>query len=274
MIDGDAPQASLPQLVDAAVAGVRHDRPGAAVALDEVRRHASGPHVLAGSVGFGSLEDALVDQLDGGDQPVLVVALLPVLLEGPGGLGVPAGQLEELAHLLHRDAAGHFAGRVAAHSVEHREEAFRREREEAVLVVVPLHPDVGPGGVQDAHGALDRSPRVDDCASRREAAGSGLTDAAGIGYGAGMAVTPAVMVTVKGEKGYAQAIRAAGHAWTSDEPTARDGSWEASRSAALCSPARKGGRGSSGRSDWRRRSRTSRRRSSPRSPTGRRSPNW
>ncbi len=54
--------------------------------------------------------------------------------------------------------------------------------------------------------------------------GSGLTDAAGIGYGAGMAETPAVMVTVKGEKGYAQAIRAAGHAWTSDEPPARGGS--------------------------------------------------
>ena len=50
-----------------------------------------------------------------------------------------------------------------------------------------------------------------------------MTGAARIGYGRGMAETPTLQVTVEGEKGYAQSIRAGGHTWTSDEPVARGG---------------------------------------------------
>jgi len=121
--------------------------------VDEVKRDAGGAHVLLGAVLLAGLHDPRVAQLDGGDQPVLVVAARAVVLERPGRLRVLAGQLEELLHLAHGDPARHLAGGVTAHPVEDSEQALLGIDEVIVLVVVPLHPDVGPGSVADAHDA-------------------------------------------------------------------------------------------------------------------------
>src|SRR5712664_3211144 len=154
VIDGDALEAPVPEQVDPAVADVGDERLRArAVALDEVHHHRGGAHVLLRAVLLALLDDALVGQLDGGDGAVLVVALLAVGLERPGGVLVLAGEAEELLHLVDRDGAGHLARRVAAHPVEDGEHVLLGEHEEVVLVVVPLHADVGLCCVVDSHGA-------------------------------------------------------------------------------------------------------------------------
>src|SRR5919204_2588814 len=153
VIDGDPLELVVAEEVPAAVPGVCHVRARFAVALCEVERDAGGAHVFLRSILLRNLHDARVAKLDGGDQAVLVVAPGAVVLEGPGGLGILAGELEELLHLADGDAARHLACGVAAHAVEHRVEVLFGIDEVVVLVVVPLHPDIGPRGVADTHDA-------------------------------------------------------------------------------------------------------------------------
>ncbi len=151
VVDGDALQLVVAEEVDAAVAGVRHVGLGLAVALDEVSGHAGGAHVLLRGIVLAGLDDPRVAELDGRDQAVFVVVLGAVVLERPGGVGVLAGQVEELFHFADGDAAGHFAGGVPAHSVEDGKETLLGEHEEVVLVVVPFHANVCSRRVADAH---------------------------------------------------------------------------------------------------------------------------
>jgi hypothetical protein len=153
VVDGDALEPVLPEEVDAAVADVRDQRLGPrAVALDEVHQHRGGAHVLLGAVLLAGLDDARVGELDGGDAAVLVVALGAIALEGPGGLFILAGEVEELLHLAGGDGGGDLAGGVTAHAVEHREDVLLGEHEHVVFVVVALHAHVGLRCVLDSHG--------------------------------------------------------------------------------------------------------------------------
>src|SRR5205814_5664704 len=76
---------------------------------------------------------------------------LAVALEGPGGVLVLAGEVEEFLHLVGGDGAGHLARRVPAHAVEDGEDVLLGKDEQVVLVVVALHADVGLGCVEDLH---------------------------------------------------------------------------------------------------------------------------
>jgi hypothetical protein len=63
-----------------------------------------------------------------------------------------ARHLEELGHLVHGDLRGDLARRVPAHAVGHHQKTLLGQQEEVVLIVVPLHPDVGLTGNVDLHG--------------------------------------------------------------------------------------------------------------------------
>ena len=66
---------------------------------------------------------------------------------------------EELRDFLHGDLRGDLARGVTAHAVGHDEQTLLRQQQEVVLVVVPLHSDVGLAGHFDFHGRCEAQGR-------------------------------------------------------------------------------------------------------------------
>ncbi len=121
------------------------------VAVDEAGDQ-GGAHALTAGVAGGGLVDPPVRQLDAADQPVLDVRELAVHLVGPGGLFI-LGALIELAQGVGGHLRRHLTHRVTTHAIGNDEQLFVFDEREVVLVMVPLHPDVGLRGVADPHGA-------------------------------------------------------------------------------------------------------------------------
>ena len=126
--------------VRAAVADVADEERLAA--LREARRDERRPHPVQLRVGLGALVDADVRELHAGEEAVLVVAPHGVELVRPGRLLIPAGQPEELGHLLDREPRRDLPGRVAAHAVGDAVELLLGQEQVGVLVVRPLPSDV------------------------------------------------------------------------------------------------------------------------------------
>ena len=102
-----------------------------------------GPHAVHLRVLLGGLIDAQIRKLDACDQPVLFVAARLVHLVRPRSLGVGAGGPEELSQGVDRHSARHLAGGMPTHPVGNDVQVVLVGEHETVLVVSPLHPDVG-----------------------------------------------------------------------------------------------------------------------------------
>jgi hypothetical protein len=163
---GELLDAVLANAIDAAVADVREVRAFA----DEEHAGDGGAHALVARVALGLLEDLQVGQLDPGDQAVGLVVARAVHLVRPGGLGILAGALEEVANDGDGELAGDLAGSVAAHAVGDDVEVLVLHDGERILVLRALHAHVGLPGHLDGNldGRQRDEPSCFPCWKRRE----------------------------------------------------------------------------------------------------------
>jgi hypothetical protein len=147
VVFGELDELTGAEAIDPAVA----DMADVAGVADEEGHHDGGAHALELAVAGGGFVNAAVAELDAGDDAVFFVLAALVELVGPGDLVVFAGGAEELGEGLDRHLAGDFARGMAAHAIGDDEQVFFPEQPQAVLVVRPLHPNVGTAGGGQLH---------------------------------------------------------------------------------------------------------------------------
>src|SRR3989440_474536 len=131
-------------------AAVAHPAEVRATAAHQKAHEGSAQTAPATAVRFAGLADALVRPLRGDVEEVGGLVLLPVVSVGPGRVGI-LRDLEEPADGVDADTARHLARLVSAHPVADGGELEPRRKQEGVLVVVSLAPDVGRAGEFERH---------------------------------------------------------------------------------------------------------------------------